>query len=175
MKKCVSVFVFYFICAIFLFPADSSASMESSKDAEPYKIDEFPQWVYDVRQGEIITLGSLPFTMLGVTLTYSSIQYFSALANGNSSSSFPNPLDRSSYSEDDLKKIVGISLGVSFAVGLTDLIISIIGRKNSENRLKKLQAASSGMTAIPITPEEAGDLFRHSEEEKIDQVDETEK
>ena len=45
--------------------------------AVPYSENEFPQWLKDVRDTEIITIGSLPFVMLGVSLTYSLIDVIS--------------------------------------------------------------------------------------------------
>ena len=143
-----------FVCL----PAAADTSLVSSSEAEPYRAEEFPQWVLDARRSEIITLGSLPFTLLGVTLVYGSVQYFSKEID-----SFPNPFNRSSYSEDEVLKLTGISLGVSAAVGLTDFIISFIERRSSQQRLKRLQEASNHMTPVPLTPEEAGELLRRPE------------
>jgi hypothetical protein len=42
---------------------------------EPYKPEEFPQWAHDLRRGEIIAFGSLPFTLFFVKTAIDSFRY----------------------------------------------------------------------------------------------------
>ncbi len=39
-----------------------------------YQVDEFPQWAVDVRRGETLFFGSLPFTFALTSVTYSVAQ-----------------------------------------------------------------------------------------------------
>jgi hypothetical protein len=91
---------------------------------EPYTKDTFPQWAKDLRRTEIITLGSLPFVTLTVTLVYS-------LASGSSSDLFSRTMS-SSIDEKDQLIILGISGGISVVLGLVDLFINIHRRKKSQ-------------------------------------------
>ena len=82
----------------------------SSTEPVPYDKNEFPQWSKDLRRAEIVSFGSLPFVTIGVTMGYGSYLYFTG-----STSSFPNPLDKSgnSFSSEEQLKIFGMSLGIS--------------------------------------------------------------
>ena len=140
------------------------AEEKSSTTAEPYAENEFPQWSKNLRRTEIITLGSLPFTTLGVTFAFGAFEYFSG-----ATSSFPNPFNKStSYTGDEIKKIVGISLGVSAVIGITDLVINIVRQKKSANRLKYLQESTEHIIITPVTKEEAVELQQESEAEPLD-------
>ncbi len=136
--------------------ADSSSSSSESDEPEPYSPDEFPEWSKKVRRAEIITLGSVPFTTLGVILAYGTYQYVKG-----ESVSFPNPFDSSkSYDEQQIKMILGYSVAASCAIGLTDFMISFIKHKHTQHKLEKIRKATEQPTVTPITPEEAGNLMR---------------
>ena len=47
----------------------------NSTSPEPYTDDEFPDWANYLRRYEVITLGSLPFTTMGVTTIYTLYRY----------------------------------------------------------------------------------------------------
>lgn len=121
------------LCCIFLsFPIMAA---EPTVTIEPYTKDEFPDWLHDLRRAEIVSLGSLPFVTLGVTLGYSLYRYFSHDMNPDY---FPNPFAKSSsaarLTTDEQLGILFTSLGVSAAVGIADFTISTIQRhiKNKE-------------------------------------------
>lgn len=123
------------LCCIFLsFPI---VAAEPTVTIEPYTKDEFPDWLHDLRRAEIVSLGSLPFVTLGVTLGYSLYRYFSHDMN---SDYFPNPFAKSSsaarLTTDEQLGILFTSLGVSAAVGVVDFTISTIQRhiKNKEEQ-----------------------------------------
>ncbi|MBO4386774.1 MAG: hypothetical protein J5817_07120 [Treponema sp.] len=138
------------------FADTSGKSSSESEEAEPYSPDEFPNWSKKVRRAEIITLGSVPFTTLGVILTYGTYQYIKG-----ESVSFPNPFDSSkNYDERQIKMIMGYTAAASCAIGLTDFLITFIKEKNAQRRLKKIRESTEQPTVTPITPEEAGNLMR---------------
>jgi hypothetical protein len=96
---------------------------------EPYTREEFPQWARDLRRTEIVTLGSLPFVTLSVTLGYGIIRW----AGGGA---FPNPFAKSAdnLTSDEQLEVLLISLGTSVALGLADLTINLIRRHNTQRR-----------------------------------------
>lgn len=97
--------------------------------AVPYSENEFPQWLKDVRDTEIITFGSLPFVMLGVSLTYSLID---VISHDFDMSYFSNPFSiDTSLSFNKQKKILLTSSLISLGIGLTNLSINLIKRKKS--------------------------------------------
>ena len=142
MKKFLLIFtVFSIIFSSQVFADDNT----KDKEPEPYEKYEFPTWALNLRRTEIVTLGSVPFTTLAVSLTYSTIQY----ATGRTTS-FPSPFNKNaSYTQDDIKIIVGFSLGISLVVGVVDLIISLVKQKNQKKIQQRLMEESNNITIIP--------------------------
>ncbi len=139
MKKAV-----FFTILISLF---TSSFPVFSETAEPYKQDEFPGILHDIRRAEIITLGSMPFITFSVTLGYSFGKY---AAHDFDSSYFVNPFsstDENSFSTDEQIGILLTSLGISAGIGLTDFIVHTVKRNNRLRRLKKQKN-----TEIQINP-----------------------
>jgi hypothetical protein len=112
---------------------------------EPYTKDEFPSWAKDLRRAEIITLGSLPFVTLTVTLAYSLVGWSASGFTENTPSLFSRTTD-SSMTEDDQLLILGISLGVSVVLGLVDLFVNIHKRKKTQPVIQ-----SGGITVVEVT------------------------
>ncbi|MDR1785286.1 MAG: hypothetical protein LBR23_02300 [Spirochaetaceae bacterium] len=139
-RACAFLTLLMFSCA--------TATQEGTLTADPYTKDEFPQWTRDLRRTEIISLGSLPFVTIGTTLAYSLIQ----------------GIDRSALPEEDQKNVLYLSLGISLALGLTDLTINLINRYTGKNKT----AVATGITVTekaappsadkgkPDSPEAAG-------------------
>lgn len=119
----------------------------SSTEPVPYDKNEFPQWSKDLRRAEIVSFGSLPFVTIGVTMGYGSYLYFTG-----STSSFPNPLDKSgnSFSSEEQLKIFGMSLGISCVIGIVDFIINRIININNSRRNAELNESS--ITVTPVYP-----------------------
>lgn len=121
---------------------------EPTVTIEPYTKDEFPGWLQDMRRAEIVSLGSLPFVTLGVTLGYSLFRYFSHDMNPDY---FPNPFAKSSsaarLTTNEQLGILFTSLGVAAVVGITDFTISSIQR---HKRNKAYQELNRG--AVEIIP-----------------------
>lgn len=121
---------------------------EPTVTIEPYTKDEFPGWLQDMRRAEIVSLGSLPFVTLGVTLGYSLYRYFSHDMNPDY---FPNPFAKSSsaarLTTDEQLGILFTSLGVAAVVGITDFTISSIQR---HKRNKAQEESNRG--AVEIIP-----------------------
>ncbi len=105
------------------------AAADPTVTIEPYTQDEFPGWLHDLRRAEIVSLGSLPFVTMGVSLGYSLYRYFS---NDMNPDYFPNPFAKSSsaarLSTDEQLGILFTSLGIAAVVGMADLAISTVQR-----------------------------------------------
>ncbi len=146
---------FFLLVALALSFASYAFAAESQADTSPspYEEDEFPLWVNDLRRFEIISLGSLPFTMLGTSLVYSGIM----TATGQLPS-FPNPFDKTSpsLSTEDQLRVLGIAAGVSIGIGLTDLIITQIKRAKAK-RIEASEEEERGH--VTITPLQAKELL----------------
>lgn len=119
-------------------------------EAVPYSKDEFPTWAQDLRRSEIITLGSLPFTVLATTLCYSLVRY---TAYGFDFSYVPNPFAKSGAGSLDTSEQIGVVAaagGLSICIGLTDLFIHIARRKKQ----KRLELLPPPITINPVEEEE---------------------
>jgi hypothetical protein len=113
---------------------------------EPYTKDEFPQWAKDLRRTEIITLGSLPFVTLTVTLAYSLISWSASGFSENTPNLFSKTTD-DSMRESDMITILIISGGISVALGLVDLFVNMHKRKKAA-----ASAVQSGGITVTIEP-----------------------
>ena len=137
------------LVSLVLLASTPLAAAEPTITIEPYTKDEFPGWLQDLRRAEIVSLGSLPFVTLGVTLGYSLYRYFS---HGMDSNYFPNPFAKSSsaarLTTDEQLGILFTSLGVAAAVGITDFTISSIQRH--QRKKAEIQRNSEGIEIIPL-------------------------
>ncbi len=161
MKKFwAAFFAFLTIASFSTFADDLTIS-----DAEPYDTKVIPQWVKDVRRGEIITLGSWPFTTLLVSLSYSMGMF--AVHNGDSAY-FRNPFSSSGdgYTYSEIKGILLTSAAISVGIGVTDLIVNIIKREKAKKKKNAEQLKN-----IVITPLESGNdrtfIFEGSKKEYL--------
>lgn len=138
-----------FIAIAIVFSLIFSQSSVFAETAEPYKDDEFPTLLKDLRRAEIITLGTMPFAILNVTLGYSFGKY---AAHGFDSNYFVNPFTKTSsenaFSTEEQITIILTSIGISVGVGLTDYIVHIV-KRNSEKKAKKI--TSQPIIINPIT------------------------
>ena len=121
-----------------LFPALFAAQGDEVLYIEPYTEDSTPSWVHDARRFSIISLGSIPFTMLTTTLGYSVYRY---CANGFDAEYIPNPFPTSSEasklnSDEQIGLLVtAASLGV--IIGIADLIVIKVKESKEEKEIQK--------------------------------------
>ena len=119
--------------SLFLFFAVQNCFCQSSTDTspQPYKDDEFPQVMQDLRRFEIITLGAMPFITLDSAIVYNGYKY----ASGKTDTF--NPLATADYTQDEMERIIVTSLCISAGIGLSDYIINLIKRSRVKRRLKQ--------------------------------------
>jgi hypothetical protein len=122
-----------FLCLVCLLPAGGITAQETSSSVpEPYTEEEFPLWAKDLRRFEVVLIGSLPFTFLYTSISYSLIRY---AANGFDAAFAPAlqpggetvPMTRG---EQIGTFIAGI--GVAVLVAVADQIIIHIKRNRAE-------------------------------------------
>ncbi len=134
-------------------------------DAEPYDQKSIPQWVKDMRRGEIITLGSWPFTTLMVSFSYSMGMFAS---HGWDGSYFRNPFSSSGegYSFDEIKGILFTSAAISVGIGVTDLIVNIVKREKAKKKRNAEQLKN--ITVMPVdSTEDRMYIFEGSKKEYL--------
>lgn len=136
MKKIISVFLILLLFSSFLFSQSTSP--------EEYSSQEFSPVLHSIRRTEIITLGSLPFTVLLSNLGYQIIR----VAFIDHNAGFVNPIAKSSSSSNTFteKEQIGIlvgGIGLSFCVGLTDTILSIVKQSKSSRQVEKYDEDSN--------------------------------
>ncbi len=161
--RCIAVIL---CCSLTL----SLGAAEPTVTIEPYTKDEFPGWLQDMRRAEIVSLGSLPFVTLGVTLGYSLYRYFSHDMNPDY---FPNPFAKSSsaarLTTDEQLGILFTSLGVAAVVGITDFTISSIQRHKRNKAYQELNRGA--VEIIPLDEETVSqDDFPAQEDESHENI-----
>lgn len=129
MKKNKFIFIFLLLCILSQVFAETK-----SNSPEPYKEDEFPQVLKDIRRFEIITLGSLPFSLMDTNLVFSSIKSISG------ESGTPSPFPSKTYESTEeffTDPIIWTSIGISVGIGVTDLIVQIVKRNRQNKKLRE--------------------------------------
>ena len=130
-KKLITLFILAIICISGMY-ANSNDSLLTSNSSQTVSVKETPQWLKDLRDTEIITIGAMPFITLGVSLTYSLIVLFQ---NNFNTTYFVNPFAKSgSYSTEEQIGIIVTSSLICVGIGLTNLTINIV---KSEMKKKK--------------------------------------
>ena len=84
---------------------------------------EFPQWSKDLRRGEIVAFGTLPFSWLVSTVT---MDISRTIAHDGSQDYWPWPLKPTgapTMTNSEFITAIGVALGISVAVAIADYII----------------------------------------------------
>jgi len=126
-KKLLFIISIFSVCLNFGFSESTSP--------EPYTYEEFPDTLHKLRRFEIISLGSIPFVSLDISLGYSGYKY----ATGKSEK-FVNPFSSTAdtaYTEDEIKGIIISSVCVGACIGLADLIVNEVKANKIKQKIKK--------------------------------------
>ncbi|MBQ0003617.1 MAG: hypothetical protein KBT21_08775 [Treponema sp.] len=122
---------------------------QSSEEPVPYGDKEIPSWLKHVRRTEIITLGSMPFVTIGVTLGYS---FYNLATHNFDGSYFVNPFTKEgSYSKDEQIGIIVTASMISLGIGVTNLAINLI--RDGINKNKKTENLQSNIKITTINNE----------------------
>lgn len=99
---------------------DKQYDLDESTEPVPYEDDEFPDWMQDLRRGEIIFAGSLPFTIL---ISNAGFGVYNMLTSG--AYDITTVTSSSVLSNDEKLQILGIGAGISAGIALTDFILGL--------------------------------------------------
>lgn len=121
-----------------ILPAQTPASGETDTKPLPYEKDEFPSWQSDIRRAEIIAFGALPFVTFMTSLSYDVYRY---IDHDQREEYLPWPMKKKEIaeplSEDDQKRILLISVGVSIGVALFDYGYRALKRHIRQSRQER--------------------------------------
>lgn len=133
---------------------------------EPYTQNSTPSWLKNARRTEIVTIGSIPFTVLTTTLVYSFYRY---AKNDFNKQYIPNPFPTSSkearLTTDEQLGILFTSLGLSLAIGLTDFIVMQV--KDSKRKKELQQRELQLQEAISIEKTENELLKKQVQQQEV--------
>jgi len=119
MKRIAVCFLFLAFLFVFSLPAQETTP-------EPYEEKEFPAWMWNLRRGEIICIGSFPFTMFFTNIGFQIVRYFQSDLE---SEFVPVPfggVGTVSLEEGDKKRILITAVSLSAAIAVSDFIIGKI-------------------------------------------------
>jgi len=117
MKK-ISVFLIILILFSFF-----TLSGESLPDYEPYEEDEFPGWAHDLRRGEIIFFGTIPFTFFATDLYFDIYRYASSNFNPDTAPALFGNTTPHVLTKDEKLQIIYISVIFSSFLALIDYLL----------------------------------------------------
>ena len=126
MKLKWLLLIIIFLSGFSLFAQNSSANTQ----ANYFDMSEFPQWTRDLRRGEIVAFGTLPFTYFFTTFIYDSYRY---IANDYNARYAPwpfKPADSIDMKQNELWAAFGIAAGVSITLALVDYFI-VLNKRNT--------------------------------------------
>ena len=110
MRSCVLLLV-----ALSVFATPLAWSQE---EPEPYDPEEFPQWLRDLRRGEIIAVGSFPITFVFANLTYGLIRFG---VNGWDNSYSPvGNTNQVPYDQIETVGVITAAAGLAITVAVID-------------------------------------------------------
>ncbi|MDR2135038.1 MAG: hypothetical protein LBO76_00295 [Treponema sp.] len=118
---------------------------------------EHPQWVQDLRRGEIVAFGSFPFTMFFSTITMDSIRFFKHDMNR---AYLPWPLKGPGaieMSREEKKQTIMIAAAVSVTIAIVDFAIVKIKRRQEERRERMRDRGEIRVNRSPSGPGTAAD------------------
>jgi hypothetical protein len=126
-KVRTSLFIF-----VLLFASLQLTFGEEIKKPVPYKEDEFPQWLKDLRRAEIVFFGTLPFTLLVSMQGYEIARFY---IHDQDPLYTPWPFRSAQappYTFEEQMTVVGTALVISGLLALADYILGKINHREEE-------------------------------------------
>lgn len=114
-----------FIACLSLIP---SRIIAADNDYEPYRREEFPNWVHALRRGEIVAFGIFPLAVFVSSLTYELGRFIFTGFNTQYAPWFFAPADSPGLSNNERIGIVISGAGISIILGVIDYCL---GRPDS--------------------------------------------
>lgn len=136
------------LCAASLAGAQSATSAVP----EPYAAAEFPQWALDLRRGEIVAFGALPFTLFFSTFA---MDAYRSSRNDWDRRYAPWPFKSAgavSMTEDEFKATFAAACVGAVVVALVDLAIVSVKRHGARKAVAERPKAAIRVERSPATP-----------------------
>ena len=155
IRNIFTLVILIFLSADFFAQTNSTVSNSAAESSMQNEKSGMPLWLKDVRDTEIIMLGSLPFVTLGVTLGYSFVNF---VQHDFNSAYFVNPFTKEgSFTQEEQIGIIVTSSLICAGIGLTNLTINLIKRgiekKNNRQFLQdniKITVIENEMSIMPV-------------------------
>ena len=139
--------VFFILCIAIPLNAQSSSS--------GFDMTGFPQWSKDLRRGEIVAIGSFPFTLFFSTFFYDA---YRTSSHGWDMRYAPwpiNPGGSVGMTQEEHLLTLGFAVGGSILVAVVDHLIVRFRRNKQERELSKLPDGTPLIIRRPIEEESA--------------------
>lgn len=120
------------LCVLLIFLLLSPAYTEEKVVAEPYSEEEFPEALHSLRRAEIVSLGSVPFIMFTLSISFMIVKGFTLSKETGKTFTFG-----ATANEREQLILLSSALGLGVCVGITDYIIS---RHKAKIRKAELKA-----------------------------------
>lgn len=101
---------------------DEVFQLTESDEPAPYTEDEFPGWAQDLRRGEIIFAGSLPFTILLANAGYG---VYNLIASGTAGYDITTITSSTSMTNDEKLYVLLAGGALSAGIAIADFIIGL--------------------------------------------------
>lgn len=135
------------VAAITLVSFLAAATWAQSDEPVPYEEEEFPRWALDLRRGEIIFFGTLPFSLFFTSLGYSLIRYgINNFDPAYAPTLVPGP-NTVPLSQEEIVGVILTGVGLSLLAALADFIIGRILDKREAERAAGPEAEAPRETA----------------------------
>ncbi|MFP4483261.1 MAG: hypothetical protein ACLFO1_00255 [Spirochaetaceae bacterium] len=129
------------IVLLFVLTAVAPAQQQRRDDPEPYEAEEFPAWLVKLRRFEVVAFGAFPAALLYSNLGYSLYRFIEASIEGGAVTGEEVPVPfgiggAEALTEEERRGVITVSLSLSGAVALIDLILGFI-HDNDEQRPRR--------------------------------------
>lgn len=131
--------------------AQTSKSDEIDRTPTPYKEEEFPLWVHELRRFEILTFGSMPIITM---LSFWTYDISRSIKHPGDERYYPWPMKKAGVAiplnTSEQKKVFFTAVGVSMGIALTDIVVRAIIRSVQEKKMVKENIIQD--TSIQLLP-----------------------
>ncbi|MFO7849779.1 MAG: hypothetical protein R6V67_07450 [Spirochaetia bacterium] len=129
---CALLFLSLFTSSPSLF-AEEKNNESKEYSYEPYRKEEFPQWVRDLRRFETLLIGSLPFAFFFTNTGYDTYAYVSRdFDQRYLPLFFGSSPEKEEYRQDTRMQRLAVSISLSGAIALLDYLLGVFDTEKSE-------------------------------------------
>lgn len=108
-----------------------AAAADPSRAPTPYRREEFPQWAWDLRRAEIVTIGSFPITMILTGFTYELARFAFSEFDQRNAPWFLRTAAGERFNEGERIGMILTAGALSVIIGVVD---HLLGRREERRR-----------------------------------------